>query len=248
MKKIISMSMFLMLLTFLTFGHQASANDDLKMEKENVIELTADDNSEIILDSVQISNENNDENYLISIRDTRVANGVVEEYDLYIDSENNTYQALKTENNEYTDDSTEERALARSGTLATNTYLASVSASTMDPAVIELTKTVLSLRWKDNNGSLSYDWRGLSTWAANPSSLNTNWYLSWTKWGNDPTYFQSVTAEYVNYDFLGGAMGTTFAKTYIYIGGQKGGKYNYTTDLTTTGEAGKLLWLRVKTN
>ena len=216
MKKI--MSFFVALVIVFALVGQVSANSDVDIAKKNVIHLKADKNSDIILDNVEVYNTTVDDEYHIRIEGTRAANGELEEYDLHIDYDKKTYKADKTENNEYNDDYRKiEEVKSEFAPFAITNYIAKVTASTMDPAFVKLTETTLSLGWKDNNGVLSHNSRSLSTWAANPSSLGTNWYLESTHYSNDPFHFQSATATYKNSDFLGGLPGPTKAATYIYI-------------------------------
>jgi hypothetical protein len=82
-------------------------------------------------------------------------------------------------------------------------YLRTLDLRTEDPANWALCETTFSLSW---NSTLTGTSRWLTTWAANPTPLNTHWYLSSSSLG--PIYVglgqvsSSGTASYYNYDFL----------------------------------------------
>ena len=125
---------------------------------------------------------------------------------------------------------------------------AKVRVRTFDPVWIKLTETTNSLTWYTySSGSVIStnfyrDW-----WAANPSSLGTNWYVSGRQYSGPYTQsfgtrvYHSVSGSYYNYNFMLPSYGT-FASQSASITGRNDGMYNYSWSHTDSGEGSWLIY------
>ncbi|SNQ60487.1 hypothetical protein MNV_1840012 [Candidatus Methanoperedens nitroreducens] len=62
--------------------------------------------------------------------------------------------------------------------VTSGTYTATVGVITDDAVGEDLSETTHQISWTVNSGgTVSYNWRSVSAWAANPSSFDTHWYV-----------------------------------------------------------------------
>jgi len=126
-------------------------------------------------------------------------------------------------------------------------YTARVRVQTKDPAFIVLTETMTRVSWTvSSSGTVtgaqpSSD----SCWAANPSSLNTHWYVSYCL--NGALYVSAGRVcndnqgEYYNYDF-GFDSDITTASQYVYACGRNDATYDYNWSHNDGGEGAILIY------
>jgi hypothetical protein len=230
MKKSILMSMITVLI--LSFGASANAEST----KENTIVLRPSEGS-YVLNSVELVKDPKDAN-TVSVRIGHSAKtGVKTGIDVVVDQRTNTYTATLELQEEYEENQSAARLLS------TN-YTAHVRLWTRDPVNIDCNYTDLGFTWVDDLLGNGYDSithsgsRSLTYWDANPTSALTNWYYVSSRFYNPPIHnTESAEATHVNYNFLGGAFGTTYAHhdLSIYPQANNPGWYNYYTTLSTSG-------------
>ncbi|MEW6660811.1 MAG: hypothetical protein ACOY9Y_12195 [Bacillota bacterium] len=115
-------------------------------------------------------------------------------------------------------------------------FSADVQLKTEDPIQLGLAKTANILKWNVySSGTVEWDTWAYTTWAANPSELNTHWYLDWDDHAG-PWYenyntevYHDVEAQYYNYDFLDDN-DATYVRHWIKIRGQNDGWFTYWYD------------------
>lgn len=116
-----------------------------------------------------------------------------------------------------------------------------------DPAWFKLTETSNYLRWEVfGNGTVT--WRNYSEgcWAANPSPIQTHWFVNWCSHpapfyenGNTNVLHQAAGA-YYNWDFENNNEQTTVTQSSL-IRGKNDATYTYTWSHVDGGEAAGLL-------
>lgn len=118
--------------------------------------------------------------------------------------------------------------------------------TTYDPAYVDLCETWLQVSWTCSNGVITSSSRDHGDWDAQPSELNTNWYLDWDNYGTFSKSSNSVSTStrHHNYDFLSDDV-ATYAKHNIYITGFANGSSDYDYTYTHSGESYILLKCRV---
>ncbi|SDK20578.1 hypothetical protein [Sediminibacillus albus] len=191
-----------------------------------------------------ILKESEDEDRVI-IKGTKKTDGKTEAYDVTVNTETDTYTV---EPKEVT--SVKEDALISP---AATTYTGWVKAITDDPVGVDLTRTTLNFSWYDYGSTVGHRSSSLSTWAANPSSLGTHWYVS-DRWKSSPYLYYSNqklrvegTGDYYNYDFLDNDK-ITEVDHYIKVDIQNDGTYDYVVDWGRRGESTITLDLDVEVN
>jgi hypothetical protein len=112
-------------------------------------------------------------------------------------------------------------------------------AYTKDPAHIVLCESCNYLGWTYDGAEAAFDRREYNTFAANPSSLGTNWYVSGEGWKEgikgDPRNVRSdFSAEFYNYDFMGLNLRTDVAHE-ISLTGKNNGAYEYSAHMKVDG-------------
>lgn len=141
---------------------------------------------------------------------------------------------------------------------ATSYWTAWVKGTVTDPQPINasLASLRVDLTWGINGSIVSFSSNDITPWAARPSSMQTNWYVSGSNLsqpsyrysGNDPVkVVQDGSGEFYNYDFLDNDK-ITEASVWIRISGNNDKTYSYNTDTGFRGEASYLLDLDVVTN
>lgn len=127
-------------------------------------------------------------------------------------------------------------------------YRAKVETYTEDPPGYDLAMLRQTLEWTINsNGTVTYNTRSTSAWAANPSPPGTHWYVDSNFFAGSPYYSAGNTSvstdakgEFHNYDF-GDASLATYATHNLTLEGLNDYWYNYSYNVTHTGEYSYLL-------
>ncbi|MCZ7355779.1 MAG: hypothetical protein O8C65_02500 [Candidatus Methanoperedens sp.] len=117
------------------------------------------------------------------------------------------------------------------------TWLATIQMITKDPALWDLAKTTHTLTWTVNpSGTVTYKGRIDSCWAANPSPLNTHWYVDSCNFQGSYLYsadytalFSTVDNKFHNWDFMNQNQ-ATYVEHWNQIKGRNDGYYNYWID------------------
>ncbi|SFD61878.1 hypothetical protein [Bacillus sp. UNCCL81] len=246
-KKILSMALVSGLVLGLTgFNSTASADSEVVQK----INLKPEKNSETPFDSVTYTKDGTEEKYVI--KGSKKADGIIKEYNVRIDKENKTYKVEKVANPIVEKDSNSEPTGVMP--LAAGTYhTAWVKAKTVDLPTVDLCYTKLTANWADYGSDISFVSQDLATWAANPSTAKTNWFLSskhlYTAKPNSDyskiTY--SADAFYYNYDFLLPNVRTDLHHD-IFITANNNGTYTYDVNWVPSGEFNNALFLTVTTS
>ena len=126
-------------------------------------------------------------------------------------------------------------------------WWARVRVRTFDPIWIKLTETTNRLDWYTySSGSVVSTSSYHYWWAANPSSLGTNWYVSSRQYSGPysqafGTIYHSVSGSYYNYNFGLPNYGT-FASQSASITGRNNATYSYSWSHTDSGEGSLLIY------
>lgn len=131
------------------------------------------------------------------------------------------------------------------------TWSGRVRAQTKDPAFIVLTETMTRLTWTVSaGGAVAWQSYNDSCWAANPSSLNTHWYVSSCAYGGPYSSSGRICNDnsggYYNYDFAFDEDITT-ANQYVYLCGRNDATYDYNFTHNDGGEGALLIFGTVVT-
>ncbi|GED28422.1 hypothetical protein BAG01nite_45240 [Brevibacillus agri] len=235
--------------------------------KENkVMKLKAEPGSEVILKKVEYR-ETGDGEGQVTIEGRATADGIIEAYQIQIDTENGTYitkpldyELSKEEKEEFEaelsyekGDSIENKLLA-----AKSYYKGWLRASTEDPVRIETAASKISMSWsEDIDGLLECTSSTFNTWAANPSEFDTHWYKNgqsfpkYTYNSDNSKITQTAWAAYYNYDFGNDNLRTDVKHNMTMIPVNKeigSGQFDYKVTMDKSGEASALLQLNVTTN
>lgn len=134
-----------------------------------------------------------------------------------------------------------------SAQISTGYYTARVQVRTYDPIFIKLTETSNTLDWYTySNGTVDWVSYSLSWWAANPSPLDTHWYISSTS--HDGPYplaantqvYHNMSGSYYNYDFVFDDLGTFVTQT-AGITGNNNATFYYNWSHNDSGEGSLLI-------
>ena len=123
------------------------------------------------------------------------------------------------------------------------TYTATVQVVTDDLVGEDLAETTHKLNWTVNaGGTVNWNWRSVSAWAANPSSFGTHWFVDTYGFVGSVTYspdqtsvFSEAQGKYYNWDF-GDDNQATYADHWSKIQGRNDGGFNYWWGATHSGE------------
>lgn len=216
---------------------------ELKPDKENEVNLKK---VELVVGEDSIS---------VRVRGYKEFGSDVIAYNLKVDKENKTYKAKKIKGKELEEDlnklgvdSSEKSKNNEETTLttSTSTYMGRVAVLTEDPPDWELARTKHGLYWTSDGTTVSYYNRELDCWAANPSPIDTHWYVSSCKYTDlktidgGRTIVSSASSSYYNYDFMDDSLRTDVTHE-ISIHGYKSGSFDYYWDFTESGESSSFL-------
>ncbi|NRR01137.1 MULTISPECIES: hypothetical protein [Brevibacillus] len=237
--------------------------------KENkVMKLDAESGSEIILKKVEYR-ETGDGEGQVTIEGRATADGIIEAYQIQIDTENGTYitkpldykpseEELKEEESEKELSNDEVGSSENQLLAAKNYYKGWLRASTEDPVRIETAASKISMSWsEDNDGLLECSSSTFNTWAANPSEFDTHWYKNGQSFPNykynsdNSKITQTAWAAYYNYDFGNDDLRTDVKHNMTMIPVNKdigSGQFDYKVTMDKSGESSALLQLNVTTN
>ncbi|MBA9086514.1 hypothetical protein FHR92_002992 [Fontibacillus solani] len=232
MKKITLLSLiFVLLMVFSSSAYAEPVN-------QKITTLIPSESSSI-LSKVELIE---DVNGIVSVRIEGTATaGDHRGYHIVVNQETKTYSATLTE----LEPSQQTENQLSSQLLGATYYTAHVRAHTYDPINIDCNWTDLGFTWKDDgngNGysSITHAGRSLNTWDGNPTSAGTNWYLFSSRYYNSTPSGNTESAEavHVNYNFLGGIFGSTYAthNISIYPQPEGNGRYNWYTTFTPSGD------------
>jgi hypothetical protein len=126
--------------------------------------------------------------------------------------------------------------------------------STYDPAFLRLTESSNYLQWSvHHDGTVRWDVRRYGCWAANPSPLDTHWYVRYCS-ANWPYYnwnYTTVTSiasgGYINWDFGINSL-ATYVDQWSRIEALNNGYYRYSWRHSDSGEFSTLIYGRVRFN
>lgn len=233
---------------------------ELAVKVERVVQLRPQAGAEVVIPSfkaVFLSDGS------VSLRgqETVVAGAEPQGYDFQVDLASGTYTTRKLSRREIAErDRREEvdwknqqagdgiRELVEQA-IAPGTYRAGARVQTRDPVFILLAETMTNLTWTvSSTGAVtgitgSFD----RCWAANPSSLGTNWYTQYCK--NGALFYSSGricndnAGNYINYDFppVFPTPESTTASHTVSVCGRNEGTYDLTWSANHGGEASYLL-------
>ncbi|CAG0959791.1 hypothetical protein METP2_00715 [Methanosarcinales archaeon] len=130
-----------------------------------------------------------------------------------------------------------------SAAMTTGQHSATVLVVTDDPPGEDLAKTTHQLTWTINtDGTVDFNWRTSGCWAANPSSLDTHWFVDSCNFLGSVTYSSGrtslsseVNSKFHNYDW-GFDSWVTYAEHWSKIQGRNDSWYDYWWDTTHSGE------------
>lgn len=214
--------------------------------------LTPQVNPDTVLERVVLKLEPSNNSQTVEITGERVANGELEAHSVTVDLDKKTYSVKKLTNQQienlginkmHTDISRNNLGnISRSSSILYHS-VARVKMFTVDPVYIRLNSTELAYSWYElQNHAFGFNWRELNTWDANPSTAGTRWYLVNKNYTSGLTAgYQSADAQHVNYDFLNGLSGTTYATHHITIVAGHNQTYTYNLSMSKSGVAGHLL-------
>jgi hypothetical protein len=194
-----------------------------------------------VFDKVIVATTDEGKEHVI-VTGTGTVGGEIEAYEVKLNKEENTYSVEERE-------PTEQNMF----TMASTSYTGWVKAITDDPVGVDLCSTKLTLSWYDYGSTIGYKSRDLSTWAANPSSLGTHWYVIGSTLDNyslnssKTQLTQKGYGYYRNYDFLDDDEETRVTHI-ISITAKNDGTYSYVVDWERWGESWITLDLDIETN
>ncbi|CAM3640988.1 hypothetical protein EDM52_21590 [Brevibacillus invocatus] len=213
MKKMITTSLALLLCLS---SSVVMAND--KADKKSY-KLTPEAGSEVILQDAELTIDEANSTSKISFKGRAKAGDGVTGYQLTIDRKNKTYKTRKLSKKALDEMNADADAADASAStvedssdsvqaLATNYYTGWFKITTVDPVRVPVNATKLTLKWKEyTDGTLEDTGHSFSPWAANPSELDTHWFIDdsddSTPVANSDSseiYYRGW-ADYYNYDF-----------------------------------------------
>lgn len=264
---------FKFVIFFILFGLLLPGNV-IAQEKREVAYLTPQSGNELVLEKVSIEKIEKDGKV-----GTRVSfsgkgkSGITQAYSLTVNLENKTYKTSRISDEiiekEFLEPTystqTKESNLSYNRMsalnievqpMATYNYSASVRLLTEDPVFWDICYTRNRLNWKTYDSG-SYWFNDVTSsfvdvWAANPSPINTHWYVdtyggSWSKDSTTDRITHSVHGYFHNYDF-----GDNDKRTDVYqsvdVYAEKFGDFNYNAFYDVYGEANALLHSRIFVN
>ncbi|UHA72167.1 hypothetical protein [Paenibacillus sp. 481] len=255
MKKWLSMSFVFSLVLSLSLVSPVSS---VSAKAVTASVLTAENGSEVVLDKVEVYKDANGYDR-VSIKGTRPTNGEPQKYHITVNRQTGTYKTtLEGLSAADTREINASQQNTENSQLATSYWTAWVKGTVTDPQPINasLASLQVDLTWGINGSIVSFSSNNLTTWAAKPSSLGTNWFTkkshksapSYRYSGNDAVkVVQEGSAEFYNYDFLDNNK-ITEASVWIQITGNNNKTYTYNHDTGFRGEASLLLDLDIVTN
>lgn len=112
--------------------------------------------------------------------------------------------------------------------MSPGTYTATVRVVTDDPLGVDVAETTHKLTWDVHaDETVSYNWRSVGCWAANPSPFGTHWFV------DSCSFIAEGTSH--NWDF-GDDTKATYADHWSKIQGKNDGWYYYWWDAMHSGE------------
>lgn len=224
------LGLFIFFISFVSVSASETEIQSLQLEKGSINPF-----EEVVIDK-------SGEEGRVVIKGSKKANGLTEAYHVEVNEKTGTYTV-------------EPKEVEKSSpiTNATTTYSGWVRAITDDPPGVDLTKTTLNFSWYDYGSTVNHRSSSLGRWAANPSSLGTNWYKS--DWFLDDPYLYysnqklqiDGSADYYNYNFLDNDK-ITEVDHFIIVDIKNNGTYDYTVDWGRRGEGSLLLDLDIEVN
>lgn len=228
----------------------AKSSDDRKLPPElqnlpRIMELTPDPDSEVELDEVVVINDPKGKGQIVRFKVTLPQNVEPGGVGLNIDLARGTYKATKevpTEELKNQLDQNVVEAPSMTSEMSGDTQAAAVSGWYIGMVLVtedlrnwQLCKTWQRLYWYTNRTGTSNMW----VWAANPSPINTHWYLGgYTNYpiSANSSYVRGRTyAWYYNWDWALDTQRTTVQHD-LYIYGYYNGTAQATGYIYTSGE------------
>ncbi|MFC9712425.1 hypothetical protein ACFTRD_30325 [Paenibacillus sp. NPDC056933] len=155
-------------------------------------------------------------------------------YDITINREKNTFTTIETDLSNDPEYSIKPFAPIWSKQVKLLTY---------DPVGWEICYSKAILYWYMQNDYAIYSNGGSATWAANPSPIDTHWYVDseQTRRKDKPAAVgQETVANFSNYDFLNDNL-YTYVNHNVSVWGFMNGSFDYDAIEDATGEASVLL-------
>ncbi len=245
-------AMLLLSMVFVPVASAQGANDNKDKKILEIIRLQPEAGSEVILDSFEAILWS-DDSVTVQSSGKRQAETPALYFHWEINLSKKTYKTaklpisdmvkrmpidIKIENNK--DNLTSDASIAA---VTTGTYTTTVGVITDDPLGEDLAETIHQISWTVNGGgTVSYNWRSVGTWAANPTSWDTHWYMDSYGFIGSVTYspdqtslFSEAYGNYHNWDF-GDVNQATYAGHWSKIQGKNDGEFDYWWSATHSGE------------
>jgi len=239
--KVISMLMaIVLLLSFTSIGSAQSKPSDKIVVEETILKAEPDSEQ---LKSVKLETFS-DGSIKKTITGTVPANQGPVGYTIKVDKDKKTYKATKldlSKDPEYTNSATEQNQVSMFSPL----WSKQVKILTYDPVGWDIASTKAILYWYEDGGYSIYSAGGHGHWAANPSPINTHWYIDVDgsyedsqPWRN--AVGQTAFGSFSNYDF-GDDDDWTYLDQDVSVWGFSNGSIEYTSSDYATGEGSLLL-------
>lgn len=211
-------AMLLLSMVFVPVASAQGANDNKDKKILEIIRLQPEAGSEVILDSFEAILWS-DDSVTVQSSGQKQAETPALYFHWEINLSKKTYKTaklpisdmvkrmpidIKIENNN--DNLTSDASIAA---VTTGTYTTTVGVITDDLLGEDLAETIHQISWTVNGGgTVSYNWRSVSAWAANPTSWGTHWYMDSYGFIGSVTYspdqtslFSEAFGNYHNWDF-----------------------------------------------
>ncbi|HYP28815.1 MAG TPA: hypothetical protein VE262_19035 [Blastocatellia bacterium] len=176
-------------------------------------------------------------------------------YGYQVDIANGTYKTFLLDPNEYPLKDTDDEKISNDEPTpgyVVSRWWARVTVQTVDPAFCKLTETTSYILWAvHSNWTLSYEQYHDGVWRANPSCVNTHWFLDSVEYGRpwyshgQTTVSNSVLGDYYNWDF-GNPGRKTWVLERVQINGHTNGTYTGSWSRTDGGEYSNLIYGKVR--